>query len=647
MIRIIDFQIENFKSIEQTKIYLNPNISVLTGVNNSGKTTIIEAIALWVECFEKLLNQARRSVKSKYDANDYVFGSASKYFDFSDINSVRSPNLEDIFTDRNINKKIRLAATLKKDNDLQICIPFIIAISTKSRYVISLENEATFDYKTFNKFFSSFPVPIKSYFSTPLANIEQEEVFVTPPVMQERLTKRHSFEITRNRLYNLYHTGRFFAFQQDLSYILYGNDSNVLLKIYNHSDINHDTRVVMNYTINNETTEKDLALLGSGSLQAIEILLNVYSEIDDKHDLNIILLDEPDSHMHRDIQYRLFKVLTDRSKNTNQIILTTHNESMIRTTPFANLYHIDLSRKELKSISPLPSDNISESHFMGFYPAANTSLIKSINPEADGLDLISAVESEKIIFVEGINDARMLTALFYGEPRNYNRKIMFWILGGVSKILDKIAGYHDIFTAIHNGKSLWEKSIMIFDHDWIMDKHIDVLKEQLFKTYKIKSFVADIYTQESVLLKQLPVTASLFAKKFKLNEDEKLSFMKALQEACDEHLPKVREKFKSNDYCVKQYASQFVNKANTNYKNCIKPTYILDLRHELEEYYNSQPIWKLADKNMVAEIINAAAGKIGKTFNYGIEVTLLDLVGLASFEARFSEWEEMKAFLEE
>ena len=64
------------------------------------------------------------------------------------------------------------------------------------------------------------------------------------------------------------------------------------------------------------------------------------------------------------------------------------------------------------------------------------------------------------------------------------------------------------------------------------------------------------------MLKQLPVTAGLFAEKFKLNEEEKLSFMKALQEVYD-------------------------------------------------------------------------------------EVTLLDLVGLTSFEARFSEWEEMKAFLEE
>ena len=30
-----------------------------------------------------------------------------------------------------------------------------------------------------------------------------------------------------------------------------------------------------------------------------------------------------------------------------------------------------------------------------------------------------------------------------------------------------------------------------------------------------------------------------------------------------------------------------------------------------------------------------------------VEVTLLDLVGPASFETMFSEWEEMKAFLEE
>ena len=53
--KIIAFHIQNFKSIVDSKIYLDSTLSVLTGENNCGKTTVIEALALWVECFEKLL----------------------------------------------------------------------------------------------------------------------------------------------------------------------------------------------------------------------------------------------------------------------------------------------------------------------------------------------------------------------------------------------------------------------------------------------------------------------------------------------------------------------------------------------------------------------------------------------------------------
>lgn len=645
MIRIIDFRIENFKSIKNLKIYFNPNISVLTGVNNSGKTTILEAVALWAECFEKLIGKARRSVKNKYKVDDYVFGSANKYFDFSDINSVRSPNLEDIFTNRDTSQKIRLTATLEKDGNSKISIPFVISASAKSRYAIGLDKESDFDYKAFNAFFSVFPMPIKSYFSIPLANIEQKETFVTPPVMQERLITRHSFEITRNRLYNLYHTSLFASFQQDLSYILYGNETKAVLKFYNRSDINHDTRVVINYTINNETTEKDIALLGSGSLQAIEILLNVYSEIDDKHELNIVLLDEPDSHMHRDIQNRLFKVLANRSGNTNQIIISTHNESMIRITPFPNLYHVDLNHEELKSISPVSTARIDKHHFAGFYPAATTSLIKSINQEADGLDLISAVEAERIVFVEGVNDARLIADLFHKEPLNYNRKIMFWVLGGISKILDKIDGYHDIFKAIHNGKSLWEKSVLIFDRDWVTDKHMNILQKKLLDKYKINSFVAELYTQEAVLLKEPAVTAELFARKYALTEAEKQSFEKALQEQCNDKLPLLRTKFKSNERC-KRYQYSFVDKLNSKYGQCIKTTDLLELNDELSDYYEQQAVWKLADKDEVAEIINSAAEKIGKAFNFGSQTTILDMLAYSTNETTFQDWTEMKKFLE-
>ena len=110
------FQIKNFKSINDFTLYFNKDLNVLTGVNNSGKTTVLEALAMWNECFYKLLNRAKRGVKGRYDAGDYVLGpSNNKYFDFNDINSVRSPNFADMF--RNLDKKNKIILTATIEND--------------------------------------------------------------------------------------------------------------------------------------------------------------------------------------------------------------------------------------------------------------------------------------------------------------------------------------------------------------------------------------------------------------------------------------------------------------------------------------------------------------------------------------------------
>ncbi len=67
-------RIKDFKSIKNIEVHLDKQFSILTGVNNSGKTTILEALSLWVECFEKLLNTAQRSVNGKFSRGDYILG---------------------------------------------------------------------------------------------------------------------------------------------------------------------------------------------------------------------------------------------------------------------------------------------------------------------------------------------------------------------------------------------------------------------------------------------------------------------------------------------------------------------------------------------------------------------------------------------
>lgn len=645
--RIEEFHIQNFKSIKDTKIYFGQQLSVLTGENNCGKTTVLEALALWVECFEKLLHQAKRSVTGKYYSGDYVFGSsANKYFDFSEINSVRSPNFEDIFNDMDVKTPIRLAAKLRNDKDERLRIPFIIANSTKSRYVISLEDEGNFDYSRFQFFFRKFPNPIKSYFSAPLANIEQSENFVTDPVMQDGLRKRRSFEIIRNRLYKLYHTGTSFSqFQQDLSYILYGSKISATLRFYSKTDVQHDTRVVINYTIGSETVEKDIALLGSGSLQAIEILLDLYNQVNGEHDLNLILLDEPDSHIHRDIQKRLYEILT-KFHQENQIVITTHNESMIRTVALTNLYHVDVRQKELRSIGSDELQKINSSHFTGLYPAQETPLIRSINGDATGLDLISAIEADKLFFVEGEDDARLLYCLYRKNPKNLNKKVMFWVLGGVSKILSKIEGYRDVFCAIRNGRSLWDKSSLIFDQDYVMDSHIEVLKNKLASQYKIESYVANVYTQESVLLTDLHKLAALLCIKYNIEEQAIPLLESALQDKCNEILPSLRTFYAgcNDESYFREYEGRYINQLNEVFSAGIHED-PLALSKKLTPYYDQQPISKLAKKADVERIINEAGLAIGLDFKFNVESDFYDLAKRAPTGFIYDIWNELIDFM--
>lgn len=641
---IYSFKIENFKSIKDTTIFLHKDMSVLTGVNNCGKTTILEAIALWVECFDKLLHKASRGVKGKYLKGDYVFGTSGRYFGFQEMVSVVSPDFEDIFRNKNSKTKIHLTATLKNEQQESISIPFSIVNSTQSRYKIYLDNEPSFDYQKFKAFFSKLPAPVTSYFSIPLANIEPRESFVTTPLIQEKVKNRHSFEVMRNRLYALYHTNLFRDFQKDLSYILYGNQQNAIINFYSRSDLQHDTRVVINYRIGEEWVEKDVALLGSGTLQAMEILLNVYNDISNKYELNIILLDEPDSHIHRDVQNRLFEVLKTRNNNSNQIIMTTHNESMIRSTPYENLFHIDMKQTELKSINPLDLTESTIPHFKGFYPSAENEFIKTLDKDANGLDFISAIESNKIVFVEGTTDARLLQNIYRKDLSNRNKKIMFWVMGGVNAILDDVASYQKIFSLIGNSGSLWEKSLLVFDRDCMMDEHVDLLQEKLKEKNKIQSYVADLYTQEAVLLQQLDVTADLLADKYALEEEKKALLLKYLNQECQAELENLK-KVNVNAQFVSQYLGRYIKKMRENYKKSLIGDTDLVIADKLRVYYTTQPIHKLASKKVVERIINDSLKAVDETLCFDIETDFYDLVNRCSINNMFQVWADLLKFM--
>ncbi len=330
------FNIKNFKTFKNLTLYFNEDVNVLTGKNNTGKTTVLEALSLWHECFGKLINKAKRAEKKVgYNAGDWVLGpSYNRYFPFDGINSVRSPYFEDIFHRRIRKNKIELAATIfDKENNIELEIRFQIG-SSGLNYKIALLDYHGFDYKKMNSIFKRLPNPIGKYYASPVAVILQKEEFATDPQIKDAILNRESAKILRNRLYKLLtfpddkYTNDFLI---NLSYIL-GQNIQLILK----SNIKNDKQVIINFKIGTNDVEKDIALVGSGTLQIFEILLNIYQPNDILNnlnlytqgetirDFNILLLDEPDSHIHRDIQQRLISVLAKFSKN-NQIFISTNN----------------------------------------------------------------------------------------------------------------------------------------------------------------------------------------------------------------------------------------------------------------------------------------------------------------------------------
>ena len=649
---IKEIQIKNFKSFQDVKIQLNSDINIFTGKNNSGKTTILEVVALWHECFNKLIRQAGRGT-TNYRKGDYILGNTQeKYFPFEEINSVCNPNFEDIFYQCDKTKKIEIYTELENQNE-QIKIGFKIGASGLN-YVIELINFKTYDFEKFNSFFRNLPYPIGLYYASPVLAIRQREKFVTPPQLREVIQKRESATVLRNRLYSLYRQQQDLSlynnFLSDLSYILFNNQEEI--EFLTPSDIQKDTRVIVNYKLNSRDTEKDIALLGSGTLQIIEILLNFYYS-EQRTDLNLVLLDEPDSHIHRDIQKRLLEILT-RFSNQNQLLITTHNEAIIWHSSLDHLFHLDQNSPE-NYYQPLIHTEINRlgERFKGIYPIPTNPIISSLG-STNGLDFINAIEADHLIFVEGEDDARAIDLLLQKSvsPRN-TKKYVFWVLNGISHVFKEILHYKTVFSAIKNNKTLWEKSVLIIDRDFLIDDDCVKLAQEMEVKLRLKTYIPQSYTFEAILLTDLDLLSRLLVKwiKNKYSRDiDQEELLGSLNTAYQNIRHDLEERCVNDQEKVNQTIFRYKNikKCCGELKLDVIKTDDLFLITSYQDYVNNtlenREFFKLTRKEDVEKILNEAlqAYSIPFDIEFDIETDFLDLLKAVDRSVWFHEWDFLR-----
>jgi predicted ATPase len=293
--------IENFKRWDSLDAELKP-LDCLVGPNNSGKTTLLQALALFDFGVHHCLSGKNGGIEIK-----------SRTISPEDFYVIPCANPVDLWTDRKTqalgkHKKIRIQVIF--DNELEASVSvdlnynrFGVALNCSDESPASLQKLAKLRI-------SYLPV-----FSTFLTQEERK----TPAVIEDALARGRVNSVIRNLLLNLKRENR-----QDL---LVG----VLRRIFpNLAEINiefdeaNDRFISFTYQEKGRPKEFDVFMAGSGFQQFIYLFGFIHLR-----QPTIVLFDEPDAHLHGSLQDALLVEFQHLVAEGRQILFATHSREMI------------------------------------------------------------------------------------------------------------------------------------------------------------------------------------------------------------------------------------------------------------------------------------------------------------------------------
>lgn len=291
--------VERFKRLEHVVFELS-NVNVLIGGNNSGKSTLIQGIHFAFTLFQSLNIATKWPAQTKkattigateliYIPSDdpYTLGYGGRLLEDEE----KAISLNFIFDDGN-----EIGVSVRKGRNTNILVePKNVELARK---ISNLESPFTI-------------------FSPGLAGVSRNESYVSDGVLLRVLARGDANIVLRNILYRLKQKEEWLKFESDVAEIFPG----IIINVSFNSTVDQFIQV----TISDGDKDVPLDLAGTGLLQVIQILayLHLFSP-------RIIILDEPDSHLHPNNQRLLCSLLKTISEERDvQVIITTHSRHVL------------------------------------------------------------------------------------------------------------------------------------------------------------------------------------------------------------------------------------------------------------------------------------------------------------------------------
>ncbi len=425
--------IRNFKSIKE-QTYSFTNFDLLVGQNNCGKSTILQALAIWQFCVDEFGRRKKRTGKKGIQTVLPNF-TAVPVPEFSLLwkdkvdrkypiqeNGKRSTSPDYIL--------IEIEITWQESNVIEKSFGIKLRyLSPQSVFAIPSEGWAEFYEKEKD-------LPVIAYVP-PFSGLEPVEEWRDLSVLKKQAGKGQPGSILRNLM--------LLVKEKDDEE---GHDnwrliSDVIRKWFNvklnkpEYERHVDTQIKCEYVENKKNY--DIIAGGSGFHQTLTLLAFLYG-----FKPTTILIDEPDAHLHVNLQRVILDYFQKMSQERGtQFIIATHSEELIRG--------VDANR----FISLLSGEPTRES--------SKPDVIRAMS-EVSNQEITSLRSSPYILYVEGDNDERIIrkwaNILEYDE---YIWKIYFRSMeGGDKKTMLERAEKHfkSLRLIIPNVKRL-----MVFDYD--------------------------------------------------------------------------------------------------------------------------------------------------------------------------------------
>lgn len=443
--------IKNFKRIVETTIACKQDYNVFIGENNIGKTTIFEAIHLWKRCYDS-------NIKKKNDG----FYSVAKNILFRNLEMIRVIHDRDIFPldspKNNLECTITLTFSIDGDNyDLGFVINKPQSIDDAYLQISYVDNR---EFVRFASKIATFPdhnisnvISINE--SRPVANMIANEPKMTVGEIRNKIAKGKGHEVLRNKIIS--------------------NESKISDHIY---EITGErlmfTSTDKNAYIEMKVNGKDILSYGSGFIQLVEL----FSSIEYSNSLiKILLIDEPDAHIHIKTQRKLVERL--QSLYGYQLFIISHNDRFVNETQDEKLFYIKDLDKPANIITNID-------------PIIRPLLIEGLTGIVNELDQWRT--AQKLILVEGSTDETVLIRLlekYELVSGTQAPRLKFYRLQGIDYLYAKM----DVLTRAMDGIIPNKKWLLIRDTDCFPISKINNQKNN-FKYRICRNIDFEIYYQD-------------------------------------------------------------------------------------------------------------------------------------------------------